>query len=253
MIKIVSKLSAPSHFAYFMQLKGEIFRDQPGRRTQRVQIGSNTYFIKQHFGVGWLEIFKNLFQLKWPILGAKNEWLAIQRLQGLKIAVPKVLAYGLEGKNPARQQSFLLMEELKGYISLEDFCRDWNKTKPAFALKKALLLKVAHIARTLHENGINHRDFYICHFLMDAKQDLTLIDLHRAGITHKLVARWRIKDLAGLYFSSKDIGLTSRDLLRFLKAYRQSRLRDVILNEAPFWQRVKERGDKLYDAHAHRE
>src|SRR5690606_41125279 len=47
-------------FDSIMQLHGEVFRDVPGRKTIRVRIGGKCYFVKQHFGVGWREIFKNL-------------------------------------------------------------------------------------------------------------------------------------------------------------------------------------------------
>jgi hypothetical protein len=116
---------------------------------------------------------------------------------------------------------------------------------------------VAEIARTLHENGINHRDFYLCHFLLAMpitppyhKLTLYIIDLHRAQIRAHTPKRWIIKDLAGLYFSSKDIGLTRRDLLRFMKEYRNKTVKEVLEKEAAFWQRVKQRGDKLYREHA---
>ena len=48
----------------------------------------------------------------------------------------------------------------------------------------------------------------------------------------KVPTRWRNKDLAALYFSALDIGLTRRDLLRFLKAYFQRPLRDTLRDEA---------------------
>ena len=243
-----------------MQLQGECFREQKGRRTQRILIDEQSYFIKQHFGVGWKEIFKNLIQFKLPILSAKNEWQAIQRLQSLSVLTPTIKAYGRRGLNPARLQSFLLMEELKPTVSLEDFCRDWKNQPPSFSLKQALIRRVAHIAKIMHENGINHRDFYICHFLLDPRSlenekwsetlKLYLIDLHRAGLHKSLRKRWVIKDLAGLYFSSKDLGLTSRDLWRFIKFYRQQPLRDIILQEDGFWRKVTIRGEKLYNAHA---
>lgn len=247
-------------FGQFMQLQGECFREQKGRRTQRVFLDKQAYFIKQHFGVGWKEIFKNLIQLKLPIVSAKNEWRAIQRLQDLSVLTPTIKAYGSQGQNPAQLQSFLLMEELKNTVSLEDFCRHWKKQPPAFSLKQALIRKVAGIAKVMHENGINHRDFYICHFLLDPDSlkkapldeslKIYLIDLHRAGLHKVLRSRWIIKDLAGLYFSSKDLGLTRRDLWRFIKTYRQQPLRDIIISENRFWQKVAKRGEKLYDAHA---
>lgn len=44
--------------------------------------------------------------------------------------------------------------------------------------------------------------------------------------------RWRDKDLAALYFSALDIGLTWRDFLRFLRTYFDAPLRDILRNES---------------------
>jgi hypothetical protein len=55
--------------------------------------------------------------------------------------------------------------------------------------------------------------------------------------------------LAGLYFSSKNVGLTSRDILRFMKAYRGQPLREILKKENVFWLKAKKRGDKLYRKH----
>lgn len=238
-----------------MQLRGDVFRELEGRCTHRVLL-DEPYFIKQHNGVGWKEIFKNLLQLRMPILSAKNEWQALEQLKQLNVAAPEVVGYGCRGINPARLQSFVMTRELPSSVSLEDFCRNWAAEKPHFALKQLMILKVAEIARTLHEHGINHRDFYICHFLLDwdlfqkhQVLKLYLIDLHRAQMRKKTPVRWQIKDLAGLYFSSKAIGLTQRDLLRFMQAYRAKPLRTILEKENDFWQKVKERGDKLYQKH----
>lgn len=235
-----------------MALKGECYRNQEGRLTQRIQLGHKSYFIKQHVGVGWKEIVKNLCQGRLPVISARNEWQAIHKLQALAVATPEIAAYGERGNNPARKESFVLMEELAPTISLEMFCLNWCKEKPSFQLKRQLITKVADIARKLHQNGINHRDFYICHFLLSAHDysRLYLIDLHRAQMRSTTPKRWVIKDLVGLYFSSKDIGLTQRDLYRFMKVYRQKSLRELINKENFFWQKVKMRGEQLYRDHA---
>ena len=68
-------------FDYIMQLDGELFRDLDNRRTLRFSLGGKRYFLQAHYGVGWREILKNLLQLKLPVLGARNEWLAIRRLE----------------------------------------------------------------------------------------------------------------------------------------------------------------------------
>jgi lipopolysaccharide core heptose(I) kinase len=67
-------------FDYIMQLDGEMFRDMDDRRTLRFSLNGKRYFLKAHYGVGWKEIFKNLLQFRLPVLGARNEWLAIQCL-----------------------------------------------------------------------------------------------------------------------------------------------------------------------------
>lgn len=239
-------------FDRMMALKGKIFRALENRRTQQITFNNQTYFIKQHFGVGLKEIIKNLLQGRLPIISAKNEWLAIQKLNQLKIATPVIKAYGSKGLNPASVKSFILTEELPPHTSLEHFCENWASSPPTFKLKKRLLSEVAHIAKTLHENGINHRDFYLCHFLLLKNAEISkliLIDLHRAQIRKKTPTRWSVKDIAGLYFSSRHIGLTTRDDLRFIKAYRNQPLRDILLKEKNFWQRVKQRGDQLSAKH----
>lgn len=237
-------------FKQVMALKGECYRQQKGRHTLRVKIGDQFFFLKQHHGVGVKEILKNLLQLKMPVLGAKNEWLAIQKCQELGIAVASIAAYGSHGLHPARMKSFILMEDLVGTISLEHYCAPWKNRKPSFTVKLNLIKKVAEIARIMHEGGINHRDFYLCHFLLaqnenDKEPLLYLIDLHRAAIREITPIRLKLKDLAGLYFSSLDIGLTTRDYFRFIKFYTRKSMHDNLKNIV-FWEKVRHRGTKLY-------
>jgi heptose I phosphotransferase len=73
-----------------------------------------------------------------------------------------------------------------------------------------------------------------------------LIDLHRVEQRRRIKRRWRLKDVAGLYFSSMDIGLTRRDYLRFIQAYSQCPWRKAILEEARFWKQVERRGHAGY-------
>jgi hypothetical protein len=43
-----------------------------------------------------------------------------------------------------------------------------------------------------------------------------------------------------------ELGLTRRDLLRFMVEYRQRPLRQILNSEAGFWQDVQQRADALY-------
>jgi heptose I phosphotransferase len=75
---------------------------------------------------------------------------------------------------------------------------------------------------------------------------LYVIDLHRAQLRRRTPRRWIVKDLAGLYFSAMDTGLTRNDRLRFIRAYRQMPLRQILPNAGGFWQRVERTAKGLY-------
>lgn len=241
-------------FAAVEELQGEVFRELEARRTLRTEVSGQGYFVKIHRGVGWAEIFKNLVSMRLPVLGAGNEWQAIRRLEQLGVDTMRGVAFGQRGGNPATQHSFIVTEDLAPTISLEDYCRDWPVNPPPVALKRALLRRVADMARRMHEGGVNHRDFYICHFLLhldpaptSESLKLSLIDLHRAQIREKTPRRWRDKDLAALHFSALDIGLTRRDLFRFLKLYFGRPLRDLLRDEAPLLRRLASEAGRLQD------
>ncbi len=234
-------------FEKAMQLQGKAFRDVPGRKTSQVMLLGKQYFIKQHFGVGWREILKNILSLKKPILGAMTEVRAIQKIESLGIATTPLVAYGQRGNNPAKLQSFVMTEDLGNIVSLEDLCADWKDNPPEVKFKRKLITAVAKLAKKIHENGVNHRDFYLCHLCLDSqdvnKQDLTminlyLIDLHRVLIHNVPSTSANMKDIAALYFSSMNIGLTQRDYLRFKMYYQQQ--------TNGFWRAVEARATKLY-------
>ena len=283
-----SRWAACDPFVAVEALQGEVFRELEARRTLRTEIGGKTYFVKIHRGVGWREIVKNLLCLRLPVLGAANEWQAIRRLSALGVDTMHGVAFGQRGCNPARQHSFIVTEDLNPTVSLEDFCRDWPENPPPFRLKRALIRRVADMARKMHQGGVNHRDFYLCHFLLHLEplpaperlQDLrksplarreaadstpvrqgeattpagfcvspglqlSLIDLHRAQIRPATPRRWRDKDLASLYFSALDIGLTRRDRLRFLRDYFDRPLRRVLHEEAALLRQLEREAERL--------
>jgi len=252
-------------FDTIMQLDGELYRDVANRRTLRFELGGKRYFLKAHYGVGWKEIFKNLLQLKIPVLGARNEWLAIQQLEQLSVETMTLVGYGERGSNPAKKQSFVITEALEETESLEDFCATWEQhppvTKAGIRLKRELIKRIARVSRLMHTHGINHRDYYICHFLLDVSADvlarppdslrLSLIDLHRVQLRKKTPERWIVKDVGGLYFSSMRIGLTRRDIYRFMIEYRGKPLRATLAEDARFWSLCRLRAYSLYHSFYH--
>ncbi|OUS10557.1 lipopolysaccharide core heptose(I) kinase RfaP [Gammaproteobacteria bacterium 54_18_T64] len=242
-------------FALLQAVDGEVVRDKEGRQTLKFQLAGKTYYRKMHTGIGWREIIKNFLQLKMPVTGASNEWLAINRVHELGLDSLKALAYGCKGHNPAKKLSFLVTEELSNTLSLAQYAEQWPSKPPATSERRALIRKVAMIARTIHGAGINHRDLYICHFLLDlssdpdkAKQDprLFLVDLHRAQMRAVVPRRWLVKDIASIYFSSLDIGLTKKDVYLFLKIYFDMPLREIFSSHDVLLDSVTKRAIQLY-------
>ena len=242
-------------FALLQTLDGEVVRDKEGRQTMKFQLDGKSYYRKMHTGIGWREIFKNFLQLKMPVTGASNEWLAINRVHELGLDSLNALAYGCKGHNPAKKLSFLVTEELSNTLSLAQYAEQWPNKPPAPSERRALIRKVATIARIIHGAGINHRDLYICHFLLDlspgpnnTKDDprLFLVDLHRAQMRTTVPRRWLVKDIASIYFSSLDIGLTKKDAYLFLQVYFDRPLREILTRHEVLLDSVTKRAVQLY-------
>ncbi|CAL96184.1 lipopolysaccharide core heptose(I) kinase RfaP [Azoarcus olearius] len=230
---------------------GTVVRDLEGRRTLRFEIDGRGYYLKHQNGIGWGRIAEELVHLRRPVLGAGNEWLAIQTCHALGVPTMTAVAYGERGRGPARRESFLVTEAIEPAVDLDVHTRDWRSTPPPVAHKRALIAAVAEIARRMHEGGMNHRDFYLCHFLLrtgasaDEAPRLALIDLHRAQMRPATPRRWRDKDLSALYFSALDIGLTRRDKLRFLRAYFPGPLRATLQREAALLRHLEHEAARL--------
>ena len=205
-------------------LAGDVLREMPGRRTLRVVIAGHTYIAKLHSGVGYSEIAKNLLYGRAAVTGAENEYNALLRLQLAGVPSMQVAAFGSADGAAAHRRSFILLDYVEHEQTLEDVACAWRTTPPAAAQRRRLVLAVASIAREMHAAGVNHRDFYLCHFLCAAGGELRLIDLHRAGCRAEVAPRWRLKDLSALYFSALDAGLSERDRLRFMRCYLGGRL-----------------------------
>jgi hypothetical protein len=62
-------------------------------------------------------------------------------------------------------------------------------------------------------------------------------------------SRWRMRDVSGLHYSSMDIGLTERDLVRFISTYENITHRqalEALQDNNRFWRNVQSRAHNLY-------
>lgn len=232
MIKLAPEISqalGASPFHTLMHLQGEVFRQQGRRETLRVLIDAKPYYLKR-------------YQHEWIGCGAKREWEALRVCQTLGVPAPKLMGFGARG-----YESFVLMEAVEPAISLEE-------VKLTAAEKQRLIVQVAKIASTLHQQGYYHRDFYLCHFLWDKEtDDVTLIDLHRLFKPHVLKQHYLEKDLSALLFSSLDLPITQRDVLRFLKHYFNLPLSVILKTQGKMLLQCEKKAIALYKKAFHHE
>lgn len=248
----------PNPQAAFQHLKtidGEIFRQIANRKTTRFVLANQAYFLKWHEPVGWAEIIKNIVRCRLPVIGAKTEWRALNALQSLGIACPPAIMFGATRSRFFQQQSFIVTREVPDAMELncffedsQSFCRDKK-----FRARLAVVQKVAGMVKKMHAAGINHRDLYISHFLLEnasriavAGPEVAVIDLHRAQIRKTVPVRWLIKDLAALYFSVFDLPVSRHHIFRFLKIYFAMELRELLARHQRLLKAVRHRAIKFY-------
>ena len=231
-------------------IQGEVFRQTANRITKEFTFEGNKYFIKLHYGVGWKEIFKNLIKLRVPTLGAFPEWKALKKLKSLGIDCPEPVGFYRKGINPSNIRSFLVTKSLLNTVSIEEALNKGKFQELDFPTKKRFIEKVALISRNLHNNGINHRDYYLCHFHVDSNLDVEkeiyLIDLHRAQLRSFVPTRWASKDIGGLFHSAMGFKLTERDFYRFIKTYFNCSLREALGTHAKFIRTSRSRAFRMF-------
>jgi hypothetical protein len=151
------------------------------------------------------------------------------RLAADGVEVMRLVGYGENLGEDGTAESFLLTEELAGYLPLDFFLLE---RFPALhrqrddAREHALLDlidRVARVARRLHEAGYNHRDLYCCHFFVKQEAggpaDIKLIDLQRVQRRRRFRRRWLVKDLAQLAYSAPRTRIKCTHKMAFIRRY----------------------------------
>lgn len=256
-------------FSYFMNITGESYRAVKSRSTLKIAINNHNYFIKKHWPVSLKEIIKNIISFKNPFTSAITEYRAINKLKSLKINTLDVAGFAECGRvNP---KSFIISKSIEPNLELDKLCMRFVDHSRYYKLKRVIISVVAQYTRRLHLNGMNHRDYYLCHYLYNNKHGISqiknlldnfnnqsmsalldninkniyLIDLHRMQMRKQVPIRYLMKDLVALLFSVRDLKLTKADKLRFIKIYmnisNKNKFKTFLRKELTFWQRVSKK------------
>lgn len=206
--------------AAFDELTGEVAKNLLAERTTlRFTLNAadgceQAFYIKRHTPPPLKEYIKPWLRLTRPILGARNEWLALHHFQQAGIDSMQPAALGQQGGC-----SFLVTAAITDCVKLSDLLVS-SAEPPAQTVVEALADKIADVAARMHSAGLHHQDFYLTHLLVPADDVLSrlyVIDLGRVQRRQRLGTRWVVKDLAQLMYSTT--GATHWDDARFLQQY----------------------------------
>jgi len=151
----------------------------PGRETLRVAGRGRVFFMKRVCGPGWRDVLR--------------EARILDTTRAVGLPVPAVAALGAE-----EGRAVLLTQALPPSRKLEEVVL---AERPDAERAIRLGRRLGEIVRRLHDAGVNHRDLYAGHVLVDADDGLHLVDLGRAEVRRRVPLRRVIKDLAALRFS----------------------------------------------------
>jgi heptose I phosphotransferase len=218
--------------SFFKAMDVEIVKHAvPERSTVKLALregdSQRTFFLKRHETSPLKEHLKSLLRFSRP-RSAFNEWRAIIRFHevGLPTMVP-VAVGETRGSLGLVTRSFLLTEEIEEAKRLDHHLAKWLRyplSKELISRKRELIRQLAQLTRKMHEEGLNHRDYYLCHiFIRETTHgeefELFVMDLHRVDIRSQVGRRWIVKDLAALNYSSLKLPIHTTDRMRFLKCY----------------------------------
>lgn len=146
---------------------------------------------------------------------ASREFAVLQHLATLNIPAPEPVACLEEKVGRRINRAVLITRSLPQTSSLEEV---FHPRRPDAGDARDLAERLGHLTRTMHDGGINHRDYYFIHLKVSSNGTIFVTDLNRAGIRRHVGRRWRVKDLAALLQSAPP-SVRRTDMARFARAY----------------------------------
>ncbi len=207
---------------------GRVEKHNAKRRVRRLEDPALPFYAKEHHPVEADEALKMLVRAEYPFRQGLREWKNLMLMHRLGIPSAMPACCGLETRWNGR--SFIWMEDIGPSRRLEEVLSSDRAADRA--VRRAWVEEAAVLVGALHGAGYVHKDLYLGHlFVLDsgpAGDDIVLLDVQRVARMGLLRWHWKVKDLAALYFSSRNTRLSRADRLRFYLRYAHvSRLREI--------------------------
>ncbi|MHC4570787.1 MAG: lipopolysaccharide heptosyltransferase II [Planctomycetota bacterium] len=186
-------------------------------------VPSTTLFLKRYDSPPILVQLKNWLCSRRRISCALISIDPADELATAGINTPKTISYGEQWSRFFEKRSFIITEKIPNAESLERKLPDcFNAPNSAENLKmrRNIIAQLADFIRKFHETKYRHRDLYFSHIFYDNNGKFFLIDLARAFKPLLFAERFRIKDIAQVYYSAPAEHFSKTDRLRFYHIYK---------------------------------
>jgi heptose I phosphotransferase len=190
----------------------------------RFEINSppTTLFLKRYDKAPVTTQLKNWLTARRRISCGFLDCEAARKLSGAGINTPKTIAYGQKCGMLFEKRSFYITEKIPAGESLErklPACFEGPATSKTIKLRRDFIARLAGFVKKFHETGCCHRDLYFSHIFYSESGGFYLIDLSRVFKPAVFAERYRVKDIAQLYYSAPAKYFSKTDRLRFYLAY----------------------------------
>ncbi len=171
-----------------------------------------------------------------PIITQLRNWLCHRRrrsvgvlefeqannLSAAGIGTVKSVGCGEQWGLLFEKRSFVITEKIPDAESLERKLPRFvtmPTTPEDLKLRKDFITRLGRFVKRFHDTGFRHRDLYLAHIFYGAGGQFHLIDLARVFRPAMFAERFRVKDIAQVYYSAPRRYFSKTDRLRFYLAY----------------------------------
>jgi heptosyltransferase-2 len=183
---------------------------------------AKSLFLKRYDHPGALTQIKNWFSHHSCKSMMFFDLEPIENLACAGINTPKLASYGEQWGIFFEKRSFTITEEIPHAEPLEQKPPDCFRKHPTTEVlkqRRQFIKKLGQFTKKFHDTGYRHRDFYLAHIFYSDDGTFYLIDLQRVFKPWLFAERFRVKDIAQLYYSAPRSAFSRTDRLRFYKWY----------------------------------
>jgi len=219
----LSELGLTSIEAVFSFNSGKnLAKDNLSAFRSRLQFEINspptTLFLKRYDSPPILVQLRNWLSSRSRTSCALLDLQPANKLAQAGINTPRTVCYGQQWGIFFEKRSFSITEKIPNAESLErrlPDCFNAPTTVENLKLRRDFIAQLAAFVKKFHRTKYRHRDLYFSHIFHSDNGKFYLIDLARVFKPRLFSERFRIKDVAQLYYSAPSRYFSNTDRLRF--------------------------------------